>query len=299
MHGDEADRGVAHALQLDVLDDVARADQLDAGGRHAERAIGLDHRGGMITGRHEHEHHVRLLVLGALEERREVRHLTGAAGRNGVDHPAAIGLERVLERREAVFAGRIIGIGDHRGLGVQLLGRCGAERVARMPHGERGAHVVARQVGNERGRRVHDHRELLAGIDHGRGGDGVGRIDPAGKRVDLVLGQQFLGGDLGGGAVRRLGIALHQRDRIGLHLISIELEIKLHAALDLLGKLGADAGKRQNDADFHFLRRSGLRHGQAGRDGGCGNGRDHSFGHQKPSQVLRFNVLRFNVLRFD
>src|SRR6202044_2643912 len=28
MHGDQADRGVAHALQLDVLDDIARADQL-------------------------------------------------------------------------------------------------------------------------------------------------------------------------------------------------------------------------------------------------------------------------------
>ena len=31
VHGDKADRGVTHALQLDVLGDVAGSDQLDAG----------------------------------------------------------------------------------------------------------------------------------------------------------------------------------------------------------------------------------------------------------------------------
>src|SRR5580692_2107460 len=77
VHGDQADGGVAHALQLDVLDDVARADQLDAGGGHAERAVGLHDSRGVVAGRHEHEQHVRLLVLGALEERREVGHLAG------------------------------------------------------------------------------------------------------------------------------------------------------------------------------------------------------------------------------
>jgi branched-chain amino acid transport system substrate-binding protein len=34
-HGDETDRGIAHALQLDVLDDVAGTDQLNAVGTMA------------------------------------------------------------------------------------------------------------------------------------------------------------------------------------------------------------------------------------------------------------------------
>ena len=113
---DEADRGRAHGLQLGVLGDVARADQLDAGLAHAERAVGLDHRGGMVAGRHEDEEHVRLLVLGALEERREVGHRAGAAHRDLVDHLAAVGLEAALERGQAVLAGREVGVADHRGL---------------------------------------------------------------------------------------------------------------------------------------------------------------------------------------
>ena len=84
---------VAHRLQLGVLGDVARADQLDAGLAHAERAVGLDHRGRVVAGRDEDEEHVRLLVLGALEERREVRHGAGAAHRDLVDHLAAVRLE--------------------------------------------------------------------------------------------------------------------------------------------------------------------------------------------------------------
>ena len=97
VHGDEADGRRAHGLQLGVLGNVARADQLDAGVAHAERGVGLDHRRGMVAGRNEDEEHVRLLVLGALEERREVRHRAGAAHRDLVDHLAAVALEAALE----------------------------------------------------------------------------------------------------------------------------------------------------------------------------------------------------------
>ena len=87
-------------------DDVAGTDQLDAGGVHAERGVGLDHRGGLIAGRHEHEQHVRVLVLGALEERREVGRGAGTAGRDGVDHFAAIGFSKaVLNRVQASLPG--------------------------------------------------------------------------------------------------------------------------------------------------------------------------------------------------
>ena len=113
---------------------------------HAERAVGLDHRRGVVAGRHEHEEHVRLLVLGALEERREVRHRAGAAHRDLVDHLAAVGFERALERGEAVLAGREVGVADHRGLGLELLGGGFAHRIAGVPHAERGAHVVVRHA---------------------------------------------------------------------------------------------------------------------------------------------------------
>src|SRR5262249_34612180 len=78
VHGDEAARRRAHRLELRVLRDVARADQPDAGVAHAERRVGLDDRGGVVAGRNEDEEHVRLLVLGALEERREVGYGGGA-----------------------------------------------------------------------------------------------------------------------------------------------------------------------------------------------------------------------------
>ena len=132
----------AHGLQLDVLGDVARADQLDAGLPHAERAVGPHHRERVIAGRHEHEEHVRLLVLGALEERREVRHRGRAAHRDLVDHLAAVRLEGALERGQAVLAGREVGVADDRGLGLELLGGGFAQRVAGVPHAERGAHEV-------------------------------------------------------------------------------------------------------------------------------------------------------------
>src|SRR6476646_7040029 len=75
---------------------------------------GLDDRRGVIAGRHEYVKHIRLLVLGALEERREVGNGAGSSGRNGVDHLAAIGLEALFERLQTVLAGREVGIGDDR-----------------------------------------------------------------------------------------------------------------------------------------------------------------------------------------
>ena len=79
---------------------------------------------------------------------------------------------------------------------------------------------------------------------------------PSRQRVDLVLGEQFLGRDLGFGAGRRLQVALDQLERVGLRLIGVELEIKLRAAFDLLRQLGADASIGQDDADLDFLRQA-------------------------------------------
>src|SRR6266704_3017762 len=104
VHRDQTDRRGTHGLQLGVLGDVAGADQPDAGLAHSQRGVGLHHGGGMVAGRHEHEEHVGLLVLGALEEGREVGHRAGAAHRDLVHHLAAVALEGALERGEAVLA---------------------------------------------------------------------------------------------------------------------------------------------------------------------------------------------------
>src|SRR5882724_3675049 len=61
VHRDQADRGRAHRLELRILGDVARADQLDAGLPHAERRVGLHHGGRVVAGRDEHEEEIRLL----------------------------------------------------------------------------------------------------------------------------------------------------------------------------------------------------------------------------------------------
>src|SRR5207302_2465880 len=97
MHGDQPDRGVTHGLQLDILGDIAGSDQLDASSAHAERAVGLGHRNGMIACRYKYEKNIRLLILGALKERREIRNRAGTAGRNGVDYLTAIGFEAGFE----------------------------------------------------------------------------------------------------------------------------------------------------------------------------------------------------------
>src|SRR5215813_5759771 len=60
VHRDQADRRRAHRLELRVLGDVARADQLDAGLAHAQRGVGLHDGGRVIAGRDEHEEQVRL-----------------------------------------------------------------------------------------------------------------------------------------------------------------------------------------------------------------------------------------------
>ena len=53
----------AHGLQLDVLNDVAGADQLDAGVAHAERGIGLRPQRWLIAGRDKHEQYIRCSSL--------------------------------------------------------------------------------------------------------------------------------------------------------------------------------------------------------------------------------------------
>jgi hypothetical protein len=83
--------------------------------------------------------------------------------------------------------------------------------------------------------------------------DRVRRIDPAAQRIDLVLREQFLhrGARIGAAGVFR--IALDQGDLVGLHLVGMKLEIKLHAAIDLLRQFCADAGIRQDHADLDLL----------------------------------------------
>ena len=125
-----------------------------------------------------------------------------------------------------------------------------------MPHGERGADKIRREIGDERGAGIHDHRKLLACGHEWGGSNRVGRIDPARQRIDLVLRQELLDRDFGVGAAGRLGVALDDGDGIWLYLIGIQFQIKLHAAIHLAGKFGADSGIGQNNTDLNLLRQS-------------------------------------------
>ena len=92
VRGDHAEHGVAHAVEQVVVGDVARADDLDAG--LVEPALGeLLDEGAALARRHEHEDRVGLDVLGALQERREVR--IGERHARSFEHLAAARLEVV------------------------------------------------------------------------------------------------------------------------------------------------------------------------------------------------------------
>src|SRR5579863_9593552 len=76
--GNDAKQRVAGSRQIVIIDNVARADQLDAG--FVEPALGeLPGKRARLTGRHEHKQRVRMKIGSALEERRKIwigkRHL--------------------------------------------------------------------------------------------------------------------------------------------------------------------------------------------------------------------------------
>jgi hypothetical protein len=70
--GDNAEKRVARCRQIVVIDDVARADELDA--RFVEPALGeLPRERAGLSGRHENEQRIGLQIVRPLQERREVR----------------------------------------------------------------------------------------------------------------------------------------------------------------------------------------------------------------------------------
>ena len=70
--GDDAKQRVAGGRQIVVIGDVARSDELDAG--FFQPALGeLLGEGSSLAGRHKDEQRVGLEIVGALQERREVR----------------------------------------------------------------------------------------------------------------------------------------------------------------------------------------------------------------------------------
>ena len=164
MHGENAERDVAHVRQLFVGGDVARPDQLDA--RLVEPEVGevLHHRGRRLAGRNEHHQAVGLRVLHALHIGRPVGVLQRHA--HLAEDLAAAGGERLLECFLGVVARAEVG--NHRVdfLGAAFLDRPGAERLVEHRRGHRRPRHIGRLGGDDRGRRIHDHGELL-----GFGGD--------------------------------------------------------------------------------------------------------------------------------
>ena len=103
---DDAERDVAHVVELVVVGDVAGGDQADA--RLVEAALGeLLHERRALARRQEDEQRIGLGIAHLLQHRREV----GAAQRRAqlVEHLAAVEPELAVEELLGVEAGAVVG----------------------------------------------------------------------------------------------------------------------------------------------------------------------------------------------
>src|SRR5207245_3667672 len=144
VSGDDTQGDVAHALELLVGGDVAGADELDPGLVQTEVAVGLHDGGRLFAGDDEGEYRVRLGVLHALPVRHEVR--VGQGNAHAARDLAPAFLEALAERfLRLVARGEVV----HRRVDLlELLGRPLAERIGRLPEGERHPREIRGRVGD-------------------------------------------------------------------------------------------------------------------------------------------------------
>ena len=272
---DDAERDVAHVVELVVVGDVAGRDQLDA--RLVEAALAeLLHERRALPRRQEHEHRVGLQVGDLLQERREV----GAAQRRAdlAGDLAAVQLELALEELLGIEPGAVVG--DERDDLLDLvLRRPFGDRDRDLRQREAGPHDVRRLLGDDRGRRRgHDHRRLALRRDR-RGRERERRQAEAGEHVDLLVDDELLRDP-----PRRVGDAgVVLDDDLDLAAgdgVAVLRDVELDRGLDLLAGRRRLAGHRQDEADLERRGRLRLRAGAAERRrrgrrrcGGSGGGR--------------------------
>ncbi len=252
--GHHTQHGVAHSGEVVVVDEIAGADQLDAG--LVEAALGeLLGEGAGLPRRHEHEQRVGAEVAGTLQEWREIgilqRHL------DGLEHlPAGLG-EGIREHGGRLGAGRPVRLDDG-DLLAAVLGRPFGDDAGLLAEREaRAHHVRIVRVDHARGARHHHH---VGGLRLGRerahrhGARGQRRAD----HRDLLIDDQFLRQPLG--VIRNAGIVAHdQLDLAARDGGAVLLHVEPGGGLDLLADRTRAAGQRQHQADFGHLLGAGAR----------------------------------------
>ena len=135
-----------------------------------------------------------------------------------------------------------------------------------VPHAERQTNNIRRQIGDPSGAGIGNNHRHFGLLDDRRERDRRWREHETGKEVHLVVGDQFGGDRLGGGAGRRPLIALDQFDRIRRDILGVQLDVEIEGLVDLMTEVGIGAAKRQHHADFDVFGMGGADHCQ--RQGG-------------------------------
>ena len=125
----------------------------------------------------------------------------------------------------------------------------------------RGAHHVGRLGGDDRGRGVHHHHELLRLGRDVAGRERVRRQHEARQDVDLVAHHQFLREALG--HVRRdaADVLADELDLLAGDRVAVLLHVELDAVVDLVAGVGELARIGQDHADLDGVLRHRRRHG--------------------------------------
>ena len=241
---------IAHVVELVVVGEIARADDLDPGTGQAALGELLGENAGLRAGEID-EGGIGVEVADALQERRKVR--IGQRNADRFDDLAAELGEALLECGLR-FGARRPFVDQRDDPLAAVLGRPLAHDPGRLRQNETGADEIGRRGGGHRGARDHDDgRDLRLGDERTIGKHG--RRDPAGDDVHLVVDDHLLHE-----APRVVGhagiIAQDDFDLLAGDHVAVVLEVKSRAGRGLPtggGETGAGHGKAHADLD-HLLR---------------------------------------------
>ncbi len=266
MRGDDAEHRIGHAGQLVVVGEVAGTDDADRRLVHAALDELLGEQAG-LEARKVHEQGVRLVVAGALQERREIG--IGERHPHRFDDLGAALEGAFLEGGLRFEAGRPV-VDDGDDLLRPVLHRPVGDGRRRLAQGEARAHHVGRALDGDRcTRHQHDRRNFRLGRE--RRDRERRRRDADAHDGDFLVDDQVLGEPLRG--IRRCRIILgDDLDLAAGHGVAVLLEIELDAIHGGLAGGVEGAGQRLDQTELEHLLR--IRRAQARADPGeaCDDG---------------------------
>ena len=160
----------------------------------------------------------------------------------------------------------------------------GAEGLGHLRQRHRGAHHVGRLGGDDRGRGVHHHHELLGLGRYVAGGERVRRQHEARDDVDLVADHQLLRESLGDIRRHAAGILDDQFDLLAADGLAVLLHVGLDAVLHLDAGVGELARQRHDQADLDGVLGAGRR-GAGEQHGGDAADRGGDQSHWYPPEM--------------